>query len=71
MPRTQVEASYARSREGFAQLASKYRRPTVDIVDASRTIWRGVEETAYLDLCHTNDYGNELIARWLAAHVTP
>lgn len=71
MPRAQIQAYYAQSRAGFERLASKYHGPNVAMVDFSPTIWRGVQQTVYLDPCHTNDAGNELIARRLATYVKP
>ena len=65
--RATIEAQYPRLRAAGAQL----RQRGIAFSDLSR-IFTGVEETLYLDdCCHLNARGNELLAKAVAAALTP
>lgn len=41
-----------------------------NLFDFSNTLWTNVDETIYIDQCHTNDRGNELIALAMLPYIT-
>jgi lysophospholipase L1-like esterase len=61
-----VRSYYQAAGDGLRALARMHPSGTVRVVDLSLDVWTQTKETVYVDGVHTNDRGNEIIARRLA-----
>lgn len=61
-----IRAYYQHVSDHYERLSKKYNNENILIADLSNDIWGEIEETAYLDEVHTNDFGNSIIAKKLA-----
>jgi lysophospholipase L1-like esterase len=57
-----IHEFYRITREQFGILGRSFNSDSVFVTDVSQDMWSGVEETVYLDECHTNDQGNRVVA---------
>ena len=64
---SKVRDFYNSARQEFQRLQAKYNKPHIIVADLSQHIWSGVNKTIYVDECHTNDEGNELLAKKIAS----
>lgn len=65
-----IRRYFATARQALRELSRRYDSQNARVVDPSLSMWRDVGETIYVDSIHTNDRGNLVIARGLAALVS-